>query len=92
MSIAGNKRAARLFRQVAKHLISTANTVTGMPDIKEMMMADAKDHKRIATLYDQHFPEKACADYLMMDTCSQDYFFEYLDSAAAVWLDNYLEC
>ena len=93
MSIAANKRAARLFRKVAKDLTDIANDpALGMPDIKEMYLADAKDHKQIATLCDQHSPAKACGEYLMMDTASQDYFFEYLNEEQATWLDNYLEC
>jgi len=91
MSIRNDKRAARLFRLVAKELIDYSADEETYGEEEDMYVDDAQDYKKLAAMCDQHDPEKAIDFYDGLDTASRDHFFDFLTSAQAEWLDGYLE-
>ena len=59
-------------------------------DHVEMLLSDATDYAELAELVKAKEIRKATDKYLSMDTASQDYLFDYLDSEESEKVDNEL--
>ena len=59
-------------------------------DHVDMLRSDAADYAELAELLKAKEVKKATDKYLSLDTASQDYLFDYLDSEESEKVDNAL--
>jgi len=91
MTMAQDKRAARLFRKVAKELIKYSADEETYGEEADMYTGDAQDYKKLAAKCDVHDRDGAIDMYDKLDTASRDHFFDFLTDIQAEWLDSYLD-